>query len=91
MMIQKRDVPITEIRAAIAKYNNTSEDKFGGLVDMKLKYKSKRYILGGGKIYLSRADYLKGISVPTVDDYSIADLQNQDFLNECAHFMLFVD
>ena len=88
---QIKDVTLDEVFGAIAKYNNVPENGCADFINKPLKYRSKKYIISGGKIYLSKYDWMKQVPVANVEESSIANLSDQTFMNEMAHFLIFVE
>lgn len=84
------NISLDQIKDRIKNYNNDLELKNDEFFNQKIYYKSKKHYLSDGKIYNSITDFYEQKSVNNVDEYSIANFQDQNFLNQINHFLLYL-
>jgi hypothetical protein len=68
-------------------YLNTKLDK--DIKISELRFKSNKFLLADGKIYLSKAHYLKGISVPSIKENVGEVIDSPDFWLEQDNMLIF--
>lgn len=77
---------LDQVKENIKKYQNSTEPPD---LTKEYFYYSKKHYLSQGKIFNSVQDFRIQKSVYNIEEKSIANLQDQNFLNEINHFLLF--
>lgn len=95
LIFRRDDVKIENIIEKIRLYNNCSEDEAKEfylkifLDEKKFQYFSSKCVLSAGRLYLSIYDWRNNNPAESMESFSIGNLNDQEFINESAHFLLF--
>jgi len=88
LIVRRVDTPLSQVLEQIKSYNNI--DNLNKIeLDKPLRYQSSRLLLSNNKQYLSLADWKLDRPVENMECSSVADLDNQDFLNEVNYFRIY--
>lgn len=93
LVVRRDDINFDYVTEKIKVYNNLSSEAAATFVEnlknQSLKYYSNKLLLSGDKLYLSLMDWKLGKNVENPECSSAADLNNQEFVNEINHFLIF--
>lgn len=94
MVFRKETVTFEDVIPKLKVYNNLDDEGLNAFIEKikntEIKYKSNKHILSQGKLYYSLMDWKSNKSAENIEGFSIGDLNNEDFLSEISHFLLYV-
>jgi len=99
LVVRQENTPAESVKNQIKSYNNVKTDEDLEIFLQKsiyneskqVKYYSRKHVLSQNRIYNGVNQWRKQINVENVEQVSVADFNDQEWLNESAHFITFVE